>query len=134
MSKNFEVSVSNRLSTGSKRQTDGHDKIFVKGRTPQERRQWLRKKGLCRNCSHHEKGQSCWAAEADCFRCGKIGHIAHLCPENHGSEDSSLTIPTRRKVDMKMMTIPAKLSCLVEFSTYVLYEIFCCCKTPKLLQ
>ena len=37
-----------------------------------------------------------------------------------------LMIPTRRKVDMKMMTkmmtTPAKLSCLVEFSTYVLYD------------
>ena len=75
---------------------DERDKIFAKGRTPQERHrtpqerhQWLRKKGLCRNCGHHEKGQDCWAASADCFACGKIGHVAHLCPENHDLENSS---------------------------------------------
>ena len=44
MSKTFEVSVSNRLSTSNKRWMDGNDKIFVKGRAPQEQRQWLQKK------------------------------------------------------------------------------------------
>ena len=90
MASNSEPVVVNR-HRNKRFDSDEHDKKFIKGRTPQERRQWLRKKGLCRNCGHHEKGRSCWAeeAEADCFRCGNTGHLAHLCPEDYESENSS---------------------------------------------
>ena len=62
---------------------------FVKGRTPQERREWLRRKGRCLNCGRHNVAQECWATSAEFFRCDLFGHLAYLCLED--SVSSSLS-------------------------------------------
>ena len=64
-------------------------KTIVKGRTPQERLEWLRRKGRCLRCGRHEKSEECWSKSAQCHQCGRIGHLQFLCLADQSDASSS---------------------------------------------
>ena len=61
----------------------------VKGRTPQERLEWLRRRDRCLRCGRHDESEECWSKSAQCHLCGRIGHLQYLCLDPNSDASSS---------------------------------------------